>query len=125
MRVTLKTVNDRLAELGYDARLEKGDGYFYFSGGEAMDWLDQTVKVPILSSLTLDQWVDEFRRLKKLGHAPISGQKEATLNGILRPVGGQTWRDGDFFMWITSRREQHNETHGRIGLDLSAACFHW
>jgi hypothetical protein len=37
MRVTLKTVNDRLAELGYDARLEKGDGYFYFSGGEAMD----------------------------------------------------------------------------------------
>jgi hypothetical protein len=71
MRVTLKTVNDRLAELGYDARLEKGDGYFYFSGGEAMDWLDQTVKVPILSSLTLDQWVDEFRRLKKLNEGML------------------------------------------------------
>jgi len=66
MRVTLKTVNDRLAELGIDARLEKGDGYFYFSGGETTDWLDRTVKVPILSSLTLDQWVDEFKRLKKL-----------------------------------------------------------
>jgi hypothetical protein len=71
MRVTLKTVNDRLAELGYDARLEKGDGYFYFSGGEAMDWLDRTVKVPILSSLTLDQWVDEFRRLKKLNEGML------------------------------------------------------
>jgi hypothetical protein len=46
MRVTLKTVNDRLAELG-DAHLEKGDGYFYFSGGEATDWLDRTVKVPL------------------------------------------------------------------------------
>jgi hypothetical protein len=71
MRVTLKTVNDRLAELGYDARLEKGDGYFYFSGGEAMDWLHRTVKVPILSSLTLDQWVDEFRRLKKLNEGML------------------------------------------------------
>jgi hypothetical protein len=66
MRVTLKTVNDRLAELGYNARLEKGDGYFYFSGGEAADWLDCTVKVATLSSLTLDQWVDEFKRLKRL-----------------------------------------------------------
>jgi hypothetical protein len=25
------------------AQLEKGDGYFYFSGGEAADWLDRTV----------------------------------------------------------------------------------
>jgi len=66
MRITVKTVNDRLAELGADARLEKGDGYFYFSGGEATDWLDRTVKVPILNSLTLDQWVDEFQRLKRL-----------------------------------------------------------
>ena len=35
MRITLKSVHDRLAVLGIDARLEKGDGYFYFSGGEA------------------------------------------------------------------------------------------
>jgi hypothetical protein len=66
MRVTLKFINDRLAELGIDARLEKGDGYFFFSGGEATDWLDRTVKVPIISALTLDQWVEEFQRLKKL-----------------------------------------------------------
>jgi hypothetical protein len=66
MRVTLKSVNDRLGELGIKATLEKGDGYFYFSGGEATDWLDRTVKVATLSSLTLDQWVDEFRRLKEL-----------------------------------------------------------
>jgi hypothetical protein len=73
MRITLKSVNDRLAELGVGARLEKGDGYFYFSGGEATDWLDLTVKVLILSSLSLDQWVDEFNRLKKRN------------DGVLRP----------------------------------------
>ena len=71
MRVTLKSINDRLAELGHKARLEKGDGHFYFSGGEASDWLDRTVKVPTLASLTLDQWVDEFQRLKKLNEGML------------------------------------------------------
>jgi hypothetical protein len=75
MRVTLKSINDRLTELDIEARLEKGDGYFYFSGGEATDWLDRTIKVPILSSLTLDRWVDEFRRLKKVNE------------GLLKPPG--------------------------------------
>jgi hypothetical protein len=42
-RLTLKTVNDELARRGYTARLEKGDGYFYFRFGEAADWLDRTV----------------------------------------------------------------------------------
>jgi hypothetical protein len=58
MRVTLKTINDELARLGSGARLAKGDGYFYFSSGEATDWLDPTVKVSTLASLTLEQWID-------------------------------------------------------------------
>jgi hypothetical protein len=48
MRITLKSANDRLAKLGHNASLEKGDSYFDFSGGEAKDWLDRTVKVPTL-----------------------------------------------------------------------------
>ncbi len=71
MRVTLKTVNNWLTELGHKALLDKGDGYFYFTGGEATDWLDRTVKVPILSSLTLEQWVGEFQRLKKLNESML------------------------------------------------------
>jgi len=66
MRLTLKAVNDELAKLGESAVLAKGDGYFYFSSGEADDWLDRTVKVATISSLTLDEWVKEFRRLKEL-----------------------------------------------------------
>jgi hypothetical protein len=65
-RITLKTVNDELARLGYDARLAKGSGYFYFWTGEAADWLDRTVKAPVLNALTLEQWIQEFRRLQKL-----------------------------------------------------------
>ena len=45
--------------------LAKGDGYFYFWGGEAADWLDRTVRVPALHSLTLDQWMQEFEKLRE------------------------------------------------------------
>jgi hypothetical protein len=42
MRLTL-TINERLATLGKGAELTKGDGcFFYFSGGEASDWVDRT-----------------------------------------------------------------------------------
>lgn len=42
-----------------------GDGYFYFWGGEAADWLDRTVRVPTLHRLTLDQWMQEFQKLRE------------------------------------------------------------
>jgi hypothetical protein len=45
MRVALKTVNDRLANLGYTSQPEKGDDYFYFSGGKGSG-LDGDVKGP-------------------------------------------------------------------------------
>ena len=46
--------------------LEKGDGYFYFRTGEAADWLDRTVRVRTINSLTLKEWIEQFRRLKEL-----------------------------------------------------------
>jgi hypothetical protein len=65
-RLTLKTVNDELMRLGHRARLEKASGYFYFFGGEATDWLDRTVQVAKISDLTREEWVEQFRRLKKV-----------------------------------------------------------
>jgi hypothetical protein len=64
--LTLKAINAELAKRGHTALLENGNGYFYFVGGEAAGWLDRTVQVPKVSSLTLDQWVEEFDKLKKL-----------------------------------------------------------
>jgi len=58
-----------------NAMLMSGDGYFYFRGGEATDWLDRTVRVPTLSSLTLEQWIQAFGDLKaKKCGAPASGK---------------------------------------------------
>ena len=65
MRLTLKAINDDLAKRGHSARLAKADGYLYFRFGDAADWLDRTVRVPKISSLTLAQWISEFQRLKK------------------------------------------------------------
>ncbi len=74
MRLTLKTIDDELKRLGHDAQLMKGDGYFYFTSGETSSWLDRTVKVPTLSSLALEQWMEEFMKLKSLNHKLLGGE---------------------------------------------------
>lgn len=74
MRLTLKTINDELRRLGHDVHIEKGDGYFYVWKGEANNWLDRTVNVPKVSNLTLEQWIDEFNRLKKVNEEMLSGK---------------------------------------------------
>ena len=68
MRVTLKAVNEKLIDLGSKAELTKGAGYFFFRGGETEDWIDRTVAVPTIGSLTLEQWLDEYKRLKTLNN---------------------------------------------------------
>lgn len=65
MPLTLKVINAELAKRGHTVRLEKAGPYFYFVGGEAEDWLDRTVPVPKVSGLALDQWIEEFEKLKK------------------------------------------------------------
>ena len=75
MPLTLKAINAELAKRGYDVRLERGgSGYFYFLTGEAADWLQKTVMVPTVSSLTLEQWIGEFERLRKLNAEIMKGK---------------------------------------------------
>jgi hypothetical protein len=77
VRVTLKAVNNELAERGFRVRLVKASGYFFFQGGEADDWLDKTVSVRNVSSFSLPQWMAEFERLKKV-NGEIMGAKEGS-----------------------------------------------
>lgn len=74
MRDTLKAINDELARQGITARLAKSSSYFYFQFGEAVDWLDRTVPVETVSSLTLTEWIAEFRRLEKLNRKLLGGE---------------------------------------------------
>jgi hypothetical protein len=52
----------------------KADGYYYFLGLEPAAWLDKTVKVPKVSRLTLEQWVAEYERLKKVNEGILQGK---------------------------------------------------
>jgi hypothetical protein len=79
--LTLKAINDELARRGYSARLEKASGYFYFFGGEAADWLDRTVRLRRINSLTLKQWIEEFRRLKALNEQIMRTGKAGRKSG--------------------------------------------
>ncbi len=76
MRLHLKIVNDELARLGYRAELAKGSGYFYFRTGEAENWLDRSVPARTINSLTLKQWIEEFRRLKALNEQILGTAKK-------------------------------------------------
>jgi hypothetical protein len=83
MRLTLKAINDELARRGYSARLVKSTGYFYFQFGEAALWLDRTVNVPTLNSLSLPEWIAEFELLNKFNTKDISGHHD-TQHGVVQ-----------------------------------------
>jgi hypothetical protein len=61
--VTRKMVNDALRARGRDESLREGEGYFYFGGGEAVNWLSSSVMVRRISDLTLEQWLGKFDSL--------------------------------------------------------------
>jgi hypothetical protein len=73
MGLSLKTINDELERRGFDAVLAPGEGFFYFWGGEATDWLDRTVRVPTLQSLTLERWIEQYCILKEKNQALLTG----------------------------------------------------
>jgi hypothetical protein len=77
MRVTLKSVNEKLAAIGAKTELAKGAGYFLFRGGEAEEWIDRTVRVPIISALTMEQWIGEYEGLKALNEDMTKAAKQA------------------------------------------------
>ena len=76
MRLTLTAINNELAKHGHTARLAKVSDYYYyyFHFGEAGEWLDRAVRVPTLSSLTLEQW-------RKSCRAQDSNQQNMTSRG--------------------------------------------
>lgn len=67
-------INDALRERGRDESLRLGGD---FGGGEAVNWLTNSVRVQRLSDLTLEQWLGEFDKLRKID-AKLHKQKLTT-----------------------------------------------
>jgi hypothetical protein len=85
MRLTVKAINDELARRGYTARLAKSTGFFYFQFGEAAFWLDRTVNVPTLNSLTLPEWIAEFELLRRFNDKDIRGDRSCQYTAVQKP----------------------------------------
>jgi hypothetical protein len=56
-------VNDALRERGRDESLRQVEGYFYFGGGEAVNWLSKTVHAKKLVRSDLGAMLKEFDKL--------------------------------------------------------------
>lgn len=63
-RVTAATVNKELKRIGAEERLVRGNGYYYFMDGTAHMWRQTAVYVCYSDQLTLEQWMEEYHRLK-------------------------------------------------------------
>jgi hypothetical protein len=86
MRVTLKSVNAELANLGRNVELAKGAGYFFFRGGEADNWIDRTVHVPTIGSLSMEQWTGEYSRLKAVNEGFMKPAAASSIKKAARPT---------------------------------------
>lgn len=65
-RTTIRRVNDALEAAGFKGvELVRGNGYFYFSGGDTVRWHTTAVYTNRLTGMTVDEWVDEARRLRE------------------------------------------------------------
>jgi hypothetical protein len=76
-RVTIPLVNAELSRRGYAATLVKAGRYFYFAGTEPSAWLDRTVRAEKISDLTVAQWIEEFKRLRKQNLEALHALKAA------------------------------------------------
>jgi hypothetical protein len=63
-RVTLAAVNAAVRAAGGAEELRRGNGYFYFAGGDASRWPATAVYTAHLGSTTVEQWVAEWRHLR-------------------------------------------------------------
>lgn len=61
MRTTINNINAQLPE-GYE--LNRGNGYFYFTGPDCGSWYQSGVYVAQLSALQVWAWVHEFHCLR-------------------------------------------------------------
>ena len=57
--ITIKKINTALAKAGYEEKLTKGEGYFYFYDGDASTWYQSGVYVNYLGALSIEDWVAE------------------------------------------------------------------
>lgn len=63
-RLTIASINAAIKAKGGNEILYKGNGYFYFWEGDAPDWHSSSVMVYRLNDLTLEQWVNEWERMR-------------------------------------------------------------
>lgn len=63
--ITAATVNRELKNLGVSERLVKGNGYWYFTEGNAHNWRSTMVLVNRVADLDLDSWMIEYKALSE------------------------------------------------------------
>ena len=78
-RITRTAINKALAEAGFEPGTEivRGNGYWYFTGGDTSSWYSTSVYTYHLADMSVQDWVDEAK--SKRGDRPVVDRCVAPL----------------------------------------------
>jgi len=62
-QLTIKAINKELKKRGYEEKIARGYGYFYFYDGNAASWYQSGTYISRLNDLTLEGWINERQNL--------------------------------------------------------------
>lgn len=68
MANVVAAVNANLKAIGEVPRLRRGSGYYYFDG-PALGWPSSSVYVFRADSMSVSEWMDQYRALKREAEA--------------------------------------------------------
>jgi hypothetical protein len=58
-------VNAFLKSKNIKEKLQKGKGYFYFSGGDSYNWAESAVYVYRIDDMTFQDWYEEYKKFSR------------------------------------------------------------
>lgn len=64
MKASAENITAIIKEMGGEEEVVQGNGYCYFSGGDASDWYTSSVPVNKVSDLSIGQWINTYLEYK-------------------------------------------------------------
>lgn len=115
-------VNKVLKAMGVPERLVRGNGYYYFFGGEASSWPNSSVAVFRADELSVERWIKEYDLLKNARdnysmESYLKGFKEYINEANVDPqtTGKDIWFHGTSDANLDSIRREGIKPRGNKG----------
>lgn len=70
-KITVKAINAEMERRGFAERLQKANGYFFFTGGDAHLWRRRCVFVKTVGSYSIAEWIYKYNLFVQESLEPV------------------------------------------------------